>query len=165
MCADSICYVKNTTWWKSMCSLSLYLSGFRWWMLHWQKLHTIDLVDTLLVEWLNQHGFAWRRHQMETHSALLSLCLGNPPVTGEFPSQRPVTQSFDVRFDLRLSQRLSKQLRRRWFETLSRSSWRHCNAFREMLQVKREIFGQWRRHYMTLLTRTETLPNKLISRS
>ena len=30
------------------------------------------------------------------------LC-GNSPVTGEFPSQRPVTRSFDVFFDLRLN--------------------------------------------------------------
>ena len=33
---------------------------------------------------------------METFSALLALCAGNSPVTGEFPAQRPVTQSFDV---------------------------------------------------------------------
>ena len=39
---------------------------------------------------------------METFSALLALCAGNSPVTGEFPSQRPVTRSFDVFFDLRL---------------------------------------------------------------
>ena len=31
------------------------------------------------------------------------------PVPGEFPAQRPVTQSFDVFFDLRLNKRLSKQ--------------------------------------------------------
>ena len=40
---------------------------------------------------------------METFSALLALCAGNSPVTGEFPSQRPVTQIFDVFFDLRLN--------------------------------------------------------------
>ena len=40
---------------------------------------------------------------METFSALLVFCAGNSPVTGEFPSQRPVTQSFDVFFDLRLN--------------------------------------------------------------
>ena len=45
---------------------------------------------------------------METFSALLALCAENSPVTGEFPSQRPVTQSFDVFFDLRLNKRLSK---------------------------------------------------------
>ena len=49
--------------------------------------------------------------------------------TGEFPTQRPVTRSFDVYFDLRLNKRLSKQLWGWWFETLSRSLWRHRNAF------------------------------------
>ena len=61
-------------------------------------------------------------------SALLALCAENSPVTGEFPSQRPVTRSFGVFFDLRLCKRLSKKSRRRWFETQSRLLWRHCNA-------------------------------------
>ena len=39
---------------------------------------------------------------MEAFSALLDLCAGNSPVPGEFPTQRPVTRSFDVSFDLRL---------------------------------------------------------------
>ena len=50
--------------------------------------------------------------------------------------QRPVTRNFDygfvffdLFFDLRLSKRLSKPSRRRWFETASRSLWRHCNVF------------------------------------
>ena len=30
----------------------------------------------------------WWRHQMETFSALLAICAGNSPVTGEFPSQK-----------------------------------------------------------------------------
>ena len=41
---------------------------------------------------------------------------GESPVTGEFPSQRPVTQSFDVFFNLRLNKRLSKKSRHRWFD-------------------------------------------------
>ena len=41
----------------------------------------------------------WWRHQMETFSALLAICEGNP---GEFLTQRPVTRSFDVFFDLRV---------------------------------------------------------------
>ena len=44
---------------------------------------------------------------METFSALLAICAGNSPVPGEFPTQRPVTWSFDVFFDLRLNKRLS----------------------------------------------------------
>ena len=35
-------------------------------------------------------------HQMETFSALLAICAGNSSVPGEFPTQRPVTRSFDV---------------------------------------------------------------------
>ena len=46
---------------------------------------------------------------METFSALMTICAGNSPLTGEFPAQRPVTRSFDIFFDLRLNKRLSKQ--------------------------------------------------------
>ena len=46
---------------------------------------------------------------MESFSVLLAICAGNSRTTGEFPAQRPVTQSFDVFFDLRLNKRLSKQ--------------------------------------------------------
>ena len=48
---------------------------------------------------------------------------------GEFPTQRPVTRSFDVFFDLRLNKRLSKQSWGWWFETPSWSLWRQCNAY------------------------------------
>ena len=51
---------------------------------------------------------SWWRHPMETFSALLAICAGKSPVTGEFPPQRPVTRSFDVFFDLSLNERLSK---------------------------------------------------------
>ena len=90
-----------------------------------------------IVDWAYRHlTYAipsvapWWRHQMETFSALLAICAGNSPVTGEFPAQRPVTQSFDVFFDLRLNRRLSKQSWGWWFETPSCSLWRHCNADR-----------------------------------
>ena len=66
---------------------------------------------------------------METFSALLAICAGNSPVPGEFPEQRPVTQSFDVYFDLHLNKRLSKQSRGWWFETLSYPLWRHRNEW------------------------------------
>ena len=36
---------------------------------------------------------------METYSALLVLCAGNSPVTGEVPARRPVTRSFDAFVD------------------------------------------------------------------
>ena len=56
----------------------------------------------------------WKQGTMMTSSngnisALLAICVGNSPVTGEFPTQRPATRSFDVFFDLRLNKWLSKQ--------------------------------------------------------
>ena len=82
----------------------------------------------LKINWKNWHViYTWWRHQMETFSTLLALCAGNSPVTGEIPSHRPVTRSFDVFFDLRLNKRLSKQLWGWSFETPSCPSWRHCN--------------------------------------
>ena len=63
------------------------------------------------------------RYQMETFSASLAICA----VTGEFPAQRPVTQSFDVFFDLRLDEGLSKQSWGWWFEAPSRPLWHHIN--------------------------------------
>ena len=71
--------------------------------------------------------WAWWRHQMETFSALLAICVGNSLVTGEFPAQMPVTRSFDVFFDLRLNNPLSKQWWGLWFETPSGLLWRHFN--------------------------------------
>ena len=64
---------------------------------------------------------------MKTFSALLALCAGNSSVTCAFPAQRPVTRSFDVFSDLRLNKQLCKQSWGRWFESPSRSLWRHCN--------------------------------------
>ena len=63
--------------------------------------------------------FCWWRHQVETFSALLVLCSGNSPATGEFPSQRPLTRSFDAFFDPCLNKRLSTQSGGWWFETPS----------------------------------------------
>ena len=93
------------------------------------------------------HSFICRHPYLQTNSVLLGccdefilnmmtssngnifrvtgpLCIQSP---GEFPTQRPVTRSFDVYFDLRLNKRLSKQPWGWSFETLSWSLWRQCN--------------------------------------
>ena len=88
------------------------------------KLHLILFVKLrfvgICVLMSNIGETSWWRHEMETFSALLALCAGNSPVTGEFPSQRPVTQS--------LNKRLSKQCWGWWFQTPSCSLWRHYNG-------------------------------------
>ena len=85
-------------------------------------------VSTFVCEVYFGGFIAWWRHQMEPFSALLALCAGNSPITGEFPTQRPVMRSFDIFFNLRLNKRLSKQSWGWWFETPSPSLWRHCNG-------------------------------------
>ena len=55
----------------------------------------------------------------------------------------PLTKASDAElwwfFDLSLNKRLSKQSKRRWFETPSRSLWRHCNT-----QCSRMIVSHWK---------------------
>ena len=55
------------------------------------------------------------------------------PLCGEFTGHRwiPLTKASneELSSDVFLNKRLSKELRRRWFETLSRSLWRHCNDY------------------------------------
>ena len=92
---------------------------------------------------------SWWRHQMETFSALLAICAGNSPGTGEFLAQSPVTRSFDVFIDLCLNKRLSKQWWGWWFETPSRPLWRHPNIDKE--------------YYMTILPLTGTLCGEVAS--
>ena len=128
---------ENFTYLKSLAAtvLTLLESRDRNWP--WENKSSMVDANLNLSQW---------RHQMETFSALLALCAGNSPVTGEFPAQRPVTRSFHVFVDLCLNKRLSKQSWRWWFETPSRSLWRHCN-------VKHFC---WNRIYMTSWADGET---------
>ena len=56
---------------------------------------------------------------------------GNHRSTVNSPRKGPVTRSFDVFCDLCLNKWLSKQSWGWWFETPSRSLWRHCNVLRD----------------------------------
>ena len=95
-----------------------------WWRTAKRIFHRIRItMAKLLVKCIPR----WR-HQMKTFSALLALCVGNSPATGELPSQKPVTRSFVVSLSSALNKRLSKQSWGWWFETPSHSLWRHCNA-------------------------------------
>ena len=109
------------------------------WVNSWRK---------LLYFWqhyhFNQPLHPWWRHQMETFSALLAICAGNSPVTGEFPAQRPVTRNFDVFFDQRLNERLSKQSWGWLFETPSRPLWCHSNE--ESSEFEAKVTPLWFPH-------------------
>ena len=75
-----------------------------------------------------EYNCSWWRHQRAIFSRNWHFVRGIHRVTGGFPSQRPVTRSFDVLFDLRLNKRLCKQWKRRWFEKTPCSLWCHCNV-------------------------------------
>ena len=70
---------------------------------------------------------------METLSAWLALFEWNSPITGEFPSQRPVTRS--------------RPSRRRWFETPLRPLWRHRNFGTINLHSKAGAIPIWNAIY------------------
>ena len=61
---------------------------------------------------------------------------GNSPVSGEFPSKRPVRRFFDIFFHMLLNKRLNKQSWGWWFVTPSRSLWRHSNEAQGVARLK-----------------------------
>ena len=92
---------------------------------YWARLD--EICGCLIFNWVT---VTWHKASMITSSNGNIFRVTGPfcrEFNGKFPSQRPVRRSFDVFFDLRLNKRLSKQSRRRWLQTPSRSSWRHCN--------------------------------------
>ena len=99
-----------------------------------QDAHFVALVGTAGCPKDNLQCHQWQHSIMMTSSngnifrVTGPLC-GEFTGPGEFPTQRPVTRSFDVFFDLRLNNRLSKHSWGWWFETLSCSLWRHRNDY------------------------------------
>ena len=94
---------------------------------------------------------SWWRHQMETFSALLALCAGNSPVTAEFPSQWPMTRSFDVFFICAwingwVNNRVAGDLRRRrahYDVTVMKMIWFRCVFMLEQIALHASIFDCW----------------------
>ena len=103
----------------------------------------------------------WWRRQMETFSALLTICSGNSPVPGEFPTQWPVTLSFDVYFDLPPNKRLNKQSWGWWFETPSDLLCSHRNVSGWIAFGIRTWLGDYILHKTTGVITYQWLSDKL----
>ena len=97
--------------WKGRMIFPAY---FTWWW-YWIQISWLLLLLT------------WWRHQMETFPCYWPFVSGIHRSPGNSPA-KPVVWIFDVSVDLCLNIRLGKQWSRRWFETPSRSLWRHCNV-------------------------------------
>ena len=82
---DAVCKML-TTWFPPQ--------YFKWFRGEGKKGRFVGMLDMIEKEW--RHLLSGWRHHMETFPAPLDLCEGNPPVTGKFSSQRPVTRSFGV---------------------------------------------------------------------
>ena len=82
-------------------------------------------------------------HQMKIFSTLLTLCEGDLLVTSGFPSQRPVTLSFDVFFDLHLNKQWDKQSRCQWFETPLHLLLSHCNVLELLEEIYHVVTQTW----------------------
>ena len=92
-----------------LCERNLAETSWKCWIIY--------IYTYIIYIYTNTHQYIFEHILMtsskENISPLLNLCAGCSPVTGEFPSQRPATRSFDGFFGLRRNKRLSKQSRRR----------------------------------------------------
>ena len=125
---DSRSWIHTDHRWRSVTSWMWRLREFRYRLLSCQ-LHPFSFastgVETTMMTSSNRKN-----------SALLAICVGNSPVPGEFPTQRPATRSFGVFFDLRLNKRLSKQSWSWCFETPPCPLWHHSNGHWEHSSVE-----------------------------
>ena len=122
-----------------LCNLSIY------------RLDTHHCHFTVGIFWATEHrrllrinilsvSKPWWRHQLETVSALLPLCVGNPSVTDGFPSQRvrgrwfpsqrASNAGFEVFYVSLTNSRVAGDLRR-WFA--------HCDV---TVMIARVVMGQ-----------------------
>ena len=113
----------STKWTGILISLSL--SQFK---SHFDSSHlgcfgTYPVVNLVVCCWHHDDVIKWK------HLGVTGPLCREFTGPGEFPTQRPVTLSFDVFFDLRLNKWLSKQPRGWWFGTPSWSLWRQCNDY------------------------------------
>ena len=89
-------------------------------------------------------------------SALLVLCAGNSPVTGEFPSQRPVTRSFDASF-------ISAWIKG-WVNNPEAGDLRRHRGHYDVIVMTGQTETHWRSsHWYWALIRGEHMHNLLMS--
>ena len=115
------------------------ISPFWWNFYHWLHRIFITFLPFSRNRGNEDHDdvIKWK-HQMEKFSASMALCGGG--LGWGIHRWIPITKTSDAEFDvfyLRLSKRLSDQSIRWWFETPSRSFWRHCNAVNS---IEQEIY-------------------------
>ena len=91
---------------------------------------------------------------METISPLLAICAWNSPVPIEFPTQRPVTRSFDVFVELRLN--------KRWVNNHETGDLRSYHAHYDVIVINvKNVIYIWLPQVFMLLTTLSKNENRL----
>ena len=106
-------------------------------MIHTYTLSSIRNFDIIVLHKTAVCDNCSQKSSCTRHPISINIIHRCSYISGEFPSQRPVTRSCDIFFDLRLNKRLSIHSWGWWFETQSGSLWRHCGDFR----VNADIYG------------------------
>ena len=128
---------KDTIFWGQVPNLircSAFLNSDSWFrrqhMSSCSKSSPIRLLKRNRAIYVQEEGYnyilAYWRHQMEKLSALLAICAGNSPVTGEFPDKGQWHGALMLSL-VCLNNRIGKQWWGWWFETPSWPLWRHRN--------------------------------------
>ena len=118
---------------KTRCLYFLYSQP--WWFSEFHEYPNALGTWDLFLRSINREGHIrlTRQYMMTMAQWTCNISHDNIIKWKHFPRYWPVVRgnhrSFDVFFDLRLNKRLSKQSRCRWFETSSRSIWRHCKVY------------------------------------
>ena len=87
--SDLLCPLAFVTWNKTYVTDKEYIEKYSPLVPHYshQTPITGECVFGSLAIFLDVGmEYSWWRHQMEAFSALLAICAGNSPVTGEFPA-------------------------------------------------------------------------------
>ena len=119
--------IKRFSKWRLTMLPYLYGAMFTFWFWQPYRSHNALWELVIIIRQQVRNLTSWWRHPVEIFRALLAICAGNSQVTGEFPTQRPVTQSFDNLFHLRLNKWMGKQSFGWRFATPPRPLWRPCN--------------------------------------
>ena len=123
--SSRFCRINSSVW--ELCV------NYVWDVLTWMFLELLQSRGAVHLWCLVVHvrNTGWR--YMDMLSTLLALCVGNPPVTGGFPSQRASMVSFDVFLAIKLKKPLNKQLGCQWFEM----SW--CSCHWHVTSIKHQV--------------------------
>ena len=119
---------KSHTLAELKCIIPKYCAKFKFNFLYGIMVSYMHICYQLPTYYLTQSAYAfwivysrsaaksWWRHDMKTFSMLLALCVGNPPATLWFPSQRVSNAGIEVLLDMNINKLLNKQSNCHWFE-------------------------------------------------